>query len=179
MTVFSETLLDILSELNNSSRDIQASAIISSEGLVMATLIDKNLDEDRVAAMTIAISAQANRVVREIKLGKLQQVLIRGQKGYALIISAGEQAVLPIMLNKSAQLGFIFLSCERSAKKLQQLVSLNLALDMVWFTLASEKNEHKQFALFILQFTLFRKRGLQARMWHGGDEDPASSLMRA
>ena len=118
MTVLSETLLDILSELNSTSRDIQASAIISSEGLIMAAQIDKALDEDRVAAMTIAISAQANRVVREIRLGRLQQVLIKGQKGYAIIISAGEQAVLTVMLNKNAQLGFTFLNCERSAKKI-------------------------------------------------------------
>lgn len=118
MTALSETLLDILSELNHSSKDIQASAIISNEGLVMAALIDKTLDEDRVAAMTTAISAQANHVVREIHLGKLQQVLIKGQQGYAMIISAGEQAVLITMLKKSAQLGFIFLNCERSAKKI-------------------------------------------------------------
>ena len=103
MTVLSETLLDILSGLNSTSKDIQASAIISSEGLIMAAQIDKNLNEDRVAAMTIAISAQANRVVREIRLGRLQQVLIKGQKGYAIIISAGEQAVLTVMLNKNAQ----------------------------------------------------------------------------
>ena len=118
MAVLSETLLDILSDLNSSSRDIQASAIISSEGLVMAALIDKKLDEDRVAAMTVAISAQANRIVQEIHLGKLQQVLIKGQQGYAIIIAAGAEAVLTIMLKKSAQLGFIFLSCERSANKI-------------------------------------------------------------
>ena len=118
MPAFSVTLVDILSDLNHSSKDIQASAIISNEGLVMATLIDQNLDEDRVAAMTTAISAQANRVAREIHLGKLQQVLIKGQQGYAMIMSAGEQAILTIMLSKKAQLGYAFLSCERSAKKI-------------------------------------------------------------
>ena len=118
MTAFSETLLDILSELNQSSKDIQASAIISNEGLVMAAQIDENLDEDWVAAMTTAISAQANRVVREIKLGKLQQVLIKAHQGYVMIISAGEQAVLITMLDRGAQLGFIFLSCKRIAKKI-------------------------------------------------------------
>ena len=118
MSEFSETLVGILSDLNHSSLDIQASAIISNEGLVMATQIDENLDKDRVAAMTTAISAQAQRVAREINLGKLQQVLIKGQQGYAMIISAGEQAILTIMLNKKAQLGYVFLSCERSAQKI-------------------------------------------------------------
>ncbi len=118
MSVLSATLLDILAELHSASRDIQASAIISSEGLVMAAKLDKALDEDRVAAMTIAISAQANRIVDEIQRGKLAQVLIRGQYGYALIMSAGEQAVLTVMLNKKVSLGLIFLCCVRSANKI-------------------------------------------------------------
>lgn len=120
MVAFSKTLLDLLAELNSSSRDIQASAIISREGLVMATLIDDKIDADRLAAMTVAISAQANRVVHEMESGQLQQVLIKGRDGYTLIIAAGEQAVLTIMLSKNAHLGFVFLSCERMAKKIAQ-----------------------------------------------------------
>ncbi len=118
MSVNANILQNLLLELNSSSTDIQASAIISSEGLIMAALIDKKLDEDQVAAMTTAVSAQAQRIVREVQLGKLTQVLIKGQKGYALIISAGKYAVLTIMLNKNAQLGLSFLHCERIAKKI-------------------------------------------------------------
>ena len=118
MSKFSETLLDILTELNSTSTDINASAIISTDGLLMAALIDEDLDEDRVSAMTTAILAQANRVVREIQIGQLKQVLIKGRNGYAITVSAGNHAVLTIMLKKTSQLGFIFLCCNRSAKEI-------------------------------------------------------------
>jgi len=118
MPLLVETLLDILSQLNSTSADIQASAIISKDGLVMAALLDNNVDEDRVAAMTTAVYAQANRILREIHLGKLRQVLVKAEQGYALVTATGEQTLLLTLFKKDASLGFVFLSCTRSAKKI-------------------------------------------------------------
>lgn len=118
MPLFVKTLLDILSQLNSTTADIQASAIISKDGLVMAALLDDNLDEDRVAAMTTAVYAQANRILREIHLGKLRQVLVTAEQGYALVTATAELTLLLTLLKKDASLGFIFLSCARSAEKI-------------------------------------------------------------
>ncbi|BCG64501.1 MAG: hypothetical protein methR_P2285 [Methyloprofundus sp.] len=122
MTIFSETLLEILSELHSTSVAIQASAIISNDGLLMATFIDKKLqkklDEDRATAMATAIFAQAKRVAHEIKLGGLQQVLVQGKDGYCIVMAAGEQVMLSVLLDNSAQLGFSLLSCGRCAQKI-------------------------------------------------------------
>ncbi len=118
MTILSQTLLDILDELNDSSSHIQASAIISIDGLVMAALIENTVDEDRVGALTTAISDQAGRVAQEMKLGSLQQVLIKAEQGLVLVRRAGEQAVLIVIMEKAAQLGFIFLKCRQSADKI-------------------------------------------------------------
>jgi len=118
MPLFVETLLDILSQLNSTSADIQASAIVSKDGLVMAALLDNNVDEDRVAAMTTAVYTQANRILREIHLGKLRQVLVKAEQGYALVTATDEQTLLLTLFKKDASLGFIFLNCTRSAKKI-------------------------------------------------------------
>jgi predicted regulator of Ras-like GTPase activity (Roadblock/LC7/MglB family) len=122
MSIFSETLLEILSELHGTSGAIQASAIVSNDGLLMATLmgekLQKKLDEERVAAMTTAIFAQAKRSVHEIKLGGLQQVLVKGKAGYSIVMAAGEQAVLIVLLDNSAQLGLSLLGCERCTQQI-------------------------------------------------------------
>jgi len=118
MPLLSDTLLEILSQLNRTSTDIQASAIVSHDGLVMAALLDKSIDEDHVAAMSTAIYAQANRLLREVQFGELRQVLVKGEQGYALVTVAGQQAFLLTLCQKNASLGFIFLSCARSAQKI-------------------------------------------------------------
>jgi len=44
-TMRSEMLYSILSELNGSSPDIEASAILSSDGLVMAAILPQSIEE--------------------------------------------------------------------------------------------------------------------------------------
>ena len=45
-----QLLISVLSDLNATSADIIASAVISSDGLPIATLIPQGLDADRVGA---------------------------------------------------------------------------------------------------------------------------------
>ena len=42
-----DMLNSILSELNGTSADIEASAVISTDGLIMASQLPQSLDEDR------------------------------------------------------------------------------------------------------------------------------------
>ena len=44
----SNMLQTVLNDLNGTSADIEASAIISSDGLMMAALLPNTVDEDRV-----------------------------------------------------------------------------------------------------------------------------------
>lgn len=118
MADLSKTLATLLSELNGSSSDIQASAIVSSEGLLMAAAINQKLDDDRLAAMTNAMLAQAARSMRELQRGRLRLVLIKGAEGYVLIQQAGQQAALTVLLKKTARLGLVFLYCQRYAIKI-------------------------------------------------------------
>ena len=50
-----DTLTNILSQLNSTSADIQASAVISIDGLMMAALLPAGLDQDRMGAMSAAL----------------------------------------------------------------------------------------------------------------------------
>ena len=114
----SETLNNLLNHLNRSSSDIQASAIVSSEGLLMAAVMGESLDPDRIAAMTNAMVAQAKRALHQLNCGRLRLILLKGNDGYVLMHQAGEQAILTVLLRQTAQLGFIFLCCQRYAVKI-------------------------------------------------------------
>ncbi len=117
--MLSEILSAILLELNTLSPDIEASAIISVDGLMMAAALPERLDKDQVAAMSTAMLALGDRTVSELGRGTLQQVLVKGINGYVVMTHAGKQAVLTVMVNNNARLGFIFLGIKKAAGKIK------------------------------------------------------------
>jgi predicted regulator of Ras-like GTPase activity (Roadblock/LC7/MglB family) len=118
----SDLLTSVLSDLNGTAADIEASAVISTDGLMMAALLPAGLDEDRVGAMSAAMLSLGDRTARELARGELEQVMIKGVRGYVLMTHAGENAVLTIMTKANARLGLIFLDAKRAAESIAKLV---------------------------------------------------------
>ena len=118
----SDLLVSILTELNGSSADIEASGVISTDGLMMASVLPANMDEDRVGAMSAAMLSLGDRTAQELARGELEQVLIKGDKGYVLMTYAGEEAVLTVLTKSSAKLGLIFLDVKRSASRIAEML---------------------------------------------------------
>lgn len=104
-----------LIELNRTSADIEASAVISTDGLMMASQLPQGLDQDRVGAMTAAILSLGERTAAELQRGELDQVLIKGADGYVLLTQAGSEAVVSVLARPDAKLGLIFLDVKRAA----------------------------------------------------------------
>lgn len=115
-------LKSILIELNGSSVDIQASAIISSDGLVIASLLSSDMDEDRVGAMAATMLSLGDRTSQELGRGKLEQVLVKGDKGYVLMIYVEENIVLNVITTSSAKLGLIFLDIKHAVESINKVI---------------------------------------------------------
>ena len=117
-----DMLNSILNELNGTSADIEASGVISTDGLMMASQMPAELDEDRVGAMSAAMLSLGDRTAQELSRGRLEQVLIKGEKGYVLMTGAGNEAVVTVMAKPKAKLGLIFLDVKRAAENISKLV---------------------------------------------------------
>jgi predicted regulator of Ras-like GTPase activity (Roadblock/LC7/MglB family) len=112
-------LSSVLTDLNGSSTDIEASALISTDGLLLAALLPNGMNQDRVGAMSAAVLSLADRTARELGRGsKLDQVLIRGDKGIVLMTYAGPNAVLTVLAKPTARLGLVFLDVKSAAETL-------------------------------------------------------------
>ena len=118
----SQQLVEELKKLQISSPDIQASAIVSSDGLIIASALPNNVEEDRVSAMSAAMLSLGERISTELKRGDLDQVYIRGDSGYVMLMAVGNEAVLTVMANENAKLGLIFLDIKRTADVLIGLI---------------------------------------------------------
>lgn len=117
-----DMLTSILQELNGTSADIEASGIISTDGLIMAAVLPQGLDEDRLGAMSAAMLSLGDRTSQELARGALEQVLIKGAKGYVLMTYAGSEAVLTVLAKPNAKLGLIFLDVKRAAESVSDLI---------------------------------------------------------
>lgn len=117
-----DVLESVLNELNGTSADIEASAVISTDGLMMAAQLPAGLDQDRVGAMSAAILSLGDRTAAELARGDLEQVLIKGDDGYVLLTYAGQEAVLTVLAKPDAKLGLIFLDVKRAAASIAKVI---------------------------------------------------------
>ncbi|MCL7420583.1 MAG: roadblock/LC7 domain-containing protein [Methylobacter sp.] len=117
-----DMLASVLTELNGTSADIEASGVISTDGLMMASVLPAGLDEDRVGAMSAAMLSLGDRTAQELTRGTLEQVLIKGAKGYVLMVYAGNESVLTVLAKPNAKLGLIFLDVKRAASSIAELL---------------------------------------------------------
>ena len=117
-----EQIMARLRDLRISTSDIEASAVVSVDGLIMASDLPADVEEDRVSAMSAAMLSLGERIASELGRGALDQVYIRGAYGYVILMSVGEEAVLTALARADAKLGLIFLEMRRAAEDLTKLV---------------------------------------------------------
>jgi uncharacterized protein len=115
-------MVDRLRELQASSPDIEASAIVSVDGLTIASALPQGVEEDRVSAMSAAMLSLGERIASELGRGSLEQVYIKGEQGYVVLMSIGEEAVLTALAREHAKLGLIFLDMRRATEDLRKLI---------------------------------------------------------
>ena len=112
----------VLEELKGSSADVEASALISTDGLMIASALPAGMDEDRVGAMSAALLSLGDRAVRELARGTLERVLLQGERGHVIMSSSGTEAVLTVLAKQNAKLGLLFLDIKRAAEALSKLI---------------------------------------------------------
>lgn len=117
-----QLMVERLRELQASSPDIEASAIVSVDGLTIASALPQGIEEDRVSAMSAAMLSLGERIASELGRGVLEQVYIKGVSGYVILMSVGEDAVLTALSREQAKLGLIFLDMRRATEDLKKLI---------------------------------------------------------
>ncbi len=118
----SQLIVELLRDLQASSPDIEASAVVSADGLAIASALPKNVEEDRVSAMSAAMLSLGERIATELSRGALEQVYIKGADGYVIIMSVGYEAVLTALAGENARLGLILLDMHRTVLALYNLI---------------------------------------------------------
>ena len=117
-----QQMVERLRELQAISPDIEASAIVSVDGLTIASALPQGIEEERVSAMSAAMLSLGERIAMELGRGRLEQVYIKGENGYVILMAVGDEAVLTVLAREQAKLGLIFLDMRRAVQELETLV---------------------------------------------------------
>ncbi len=99
---------------------VEAAALISEDGLMIASALTPELDETRVAGMTATLLNLGTRAAVELGRGDVKEVIIRGANGYAVMIDAGRGVMLLVLANETAKLGLIFFDMHEAIKSLKK-----------------------------------------------------------
>ncbi|MBD3288342.1 DUF4388 domain-containing protein [candidate division KSB1 bacterium] len=108
----------LLKELQKKSSEIQGTAVVSTEGLVIASVLKTNFEEEHLAAISAIVLSLGERIVTELERGDLEQVYVKGKKGYVLITHCTSESLLVVIATSLVKLGMIFLDTKRTAENL-------------------------------------------------------------
>lgn len=117
-----EMMVDRLRDLQAGTPDIEASAVVSVDGLIMASSLPAGVDEDRISAMSAAMLSLGDRIASELRRGRLERVYISGNEGIIVLMAVGNDAVLTVLARTQARLGLIFLDMNRAVTDLVRLL---------------------------------------------------------
>lgn len=111
----SSQLDSALTNLLRQAPEVEAAAVVSFDGLPMASALPASMDEDRVAAMSAALLSLGERAAQGLGRGDLSQVYIEGENGTVFLVSADDEAVLVAVAARGAKVGMMLFEVKQAA----------------------------------------------------------------
>lgn len=122
MAINSEKLSSLLQNFVSSTNDVQGAAIVTPDGLPLATSLPTSIDEERAAAMSAAMLSLGERISSEFARGIVDRIFVEGEKGYGILTSCGEDAVFLVLASQAAKQGLLMLEIKRTLGELKLLL---------------------------------------------------------
>jgi len=113
----------VLRALNRVSEHIEASSVMSRDGISVASVLSEGVDPNRLGAMCASLLSLADTTAKELDRGKVKKLLLEGENGYILIIHIGNKAVLGIVTRPNANLGMVFVEAKKTAMDILKILS--------------------------------------------------------
>ena len=110
-----------LRELRSGMPEIEAAVLISADAMALASDISEEADEEMIGALSASVLGMGERAARDLRRGELEQVYVKGDQGYLLLLQCGPDALLSLLVAPEAKLGVVFMEGKRAAEALAKL----------------------------------------------------------
>ena len=119
MAINSQKLGYILRNFVSTTTDVEGVAVVTPDGLPLASSLPGGMDEERVSAMSAAMLSLGDRIGQELARGGIDRIYVEGEKGFSILTSCGEDAVFLVLANKAAKQGVLMLEIKRALTELK------------------------------------------------------------
>ncbi len=109
----------ILQNFVSSTSDVQGAALVSPDGLPLASSLPSNMDEERTSAMSAAMLSLGERIGKELARGNVDKILVEGADGFGILMGCGDDAVLLVLASQSAKQGLLMLDIKRTVSEIK------------------------------------------------------------
>jgi uncharacterized protein len=122
LAINTEKLGLVLQNFVTSTSDVQGAALVTPDGLPLATSLPGAMDEERVSAMSAAMLSLGERIGQELARGSIDRIFVEGDKGYGILTSCGEDAVFLVLADQKAKQGVMMLEIKRAVSEIKLIL---------------------------------------------------------
>lgn len=115
-------LAGALDDFVRSAPDVEAAAVVSFDGLPMASALPDELEEDQLGAMSAALLSLGEQAAEGLGRGALNQVFVEGRDGFVFLMSADHEAVLAAVARRTAKIGLMLFEMRRAADRIGRIL---------------------------------------------------------
>lgn len=118
-----DKLNQILQEFVSTTSEIQGAALVTPDGLPLATTLPGKMDEERVSAMSASMLSLGERIGKELARGEVGRIFVEGEEGYGILTSCTEEALFLVLASRQAKQGVLMLEIKRILEELRLVLS--------------------------------------------------------
>ena len=122
MVALSRQMNEMLSQLETNVPGIESTALFDMDGLVVASRLAEDVDDEMIGAMSASILSIGNRSGQELERGSMKRIFVEGDNGSIVIMSVGEDIVLVALVEPNVKLGMLFFECRRIIKRILEII---------------------------------------------------------
>jgi predicted regulator of Ras-like GTPase activity (Roadblock/LC7/MglB family) len=119
----SPLLHPILSALHDARPEIEALAVMTIDGLTIASLLPESMDTRRQGTMrAAAMLTMGQEAARQFACGDFEHVFVRGKDGDVLLAAIGTDAVMLVLIKPEAPWAVLLDHIEQTTQSISQML---------------------------------------------------------
>ncbi len=123
METKSEKLLSELKKLANVG-NIEGSAVVARNGLMIASDLPRDVDERRLGAMSATMMGAVETAAITLNKGTIKRVTAEIEKAILITMGAGKKAILVVSATPNANLGMLMVEMEERVKNIREIIGV-------------------------------------------------------
>ncbi|MFB6114651.1 MAG: roadblock/LC7 domain-containing protein [Candidatus Nanohalobium sp.] len=101
---------------------IRGAAVVRRDGLLIASNLGKDIEDDQVGAMTASIVGSGETASGSLNMGDVDEVTVESEEGLLIATGAGEEGILAVLADPDVNMGLVKVEIEDAVKKTKKVL---------------------------------------------------------